>query len=459
MPGAFHGINMASNALRAFQRALDVTGHNISNVNTLGYSRQSIEFKDNDPTQFWSGGVHSLGNGVSVASVNRIRDLFLEQRRLAASGDMGRSMQMADGLSGIQGLFLEPGGSGIADAMDKFFNSWSALASNPNEPSARLQVQQAGATLASRIRSTYSDLRAQFDQTTQTIQDTLTQVQRLSQEVADLNGEIRKKQAEGMEPNDLLDRRDQALREMSSLVDIHTIPQPDGTVNVYMNQLTLVDSAGAVPTPMNFDTSTNTISDATGTFDVRSGKLRSLFETAEQIKVYEGNLDSIANELRTQINSVHATGTNPLGNTGVNFFNDSNPQSGAIDLDLDAAIAADPDAIVSSVTGTPGDGGLALSLSRLRDQTIGALGGKTFGRYFQAMVSDVGTRVAYWESELQTQSAVSDQIDAQVQAVSGVSLDDEMANMLRFQRSYQAAAKALTIFDQIAEDLINMVRR
>jgi flagellar hook-associated protein 1 FlgK len=170
-------------------------------------------------------------------------------------------------------------------------------------------------------------------------------------------------------------------------------------------------------------------------------------------------LDSIANELLTQINSVHATGTNPLGNTGVNFFNDSNPQSGAIDLDLDAAIAADPDAIVSSVTGTPGDGGLALSLSRLRDQTIGALGGKTFGRYFQAMVSDVGTRVAYWESELQTQSAVSDQIDAQVQAVSGVSLDDEMANMLRFQRSYQAAAKALTIFDQIAEDLINMVRR
>lgn len=459
MPGAFHGLNMASNALRAFQRALDVTGHNISNVNTTGYTRQTIEFKDNDPTKFWMGGVHALGNGVTIGSVNRIRDSFLEQRRLGASGDTGKFLQMADSLRNVESLFLEPGGSGVADALDKFFNAWSSLASNPNEPTARMQVQQAGQTLATRIQTTYKALEENVSFTNDSITDTLNQVQSLSQQIGDLNTQIRQKAAEGMEPNDLKDMRDQAVRELGQLVDIHTYEQPDGSMNVFMNQLTLVDSAGAVPTPMTFNTATNTISDASGTYDVRSGKLRALFEASEQIKVYQGNLDSLANNLRTQVNTAHMSGINPLGNTGVQFFNDSVPQSGAIDFALDAAVAADPQAIVTSVTGTIGDGGLALSMSRLRDQSQASLGNVTFGRYFDNMVSDIGRKTEYWEAQVSTQGAMNAQIDQQIQSVSGVSLDDEMANMLRFQRSYQAAARALTIFDQTTEDLINMIRR
>lgn len=459
MPGAFHGINMASNALRAFQRALDVTGHNISNVDTPGYTRQTVEFRDNDPTKFWMGGVHALGNGVTIGSVNRIRDSFLEQRKLQTTGDTGKYLQMADSMRNVESLFLEPGGSGIKDAMDKFYNAWSALSSNPNEPTARMQVQQAGATLANRVRTTYGALNDQLNYTNQAITETLNQVQNLSQQVADLNGQIRHRQSEGMEPNDLMDMRDKAVRELGQLVDIHTYEQPDGTVNVFMNQLTLVDSAGAVPTPMTVDAVQNTISDSNGTYDVRSGKLRALFESAQQIRTYQGNLDSLANEMRTQINSVHSTGVNPLGNTGVNFFNDSIPQSGAIDFNLDPAVAADPQAIVSSVAGTAGDGGLALSISRLRDQASAALGGVTMGRYFDNVVTDVGRKTEYYTAQVKTQLAMNDQIDTQIQSVSGVSLDDEMANMLRYQRSYQAAARALTIFDQMTEDLINMVRR
>ncbi len=459
MPGSFHGINMASNALRAFQRALDVTGHNISNVDTPGYTRQTVEFRDNDPTKFWMGGVHALGNGVTIGSVNRIRDSFLEQRKLQATGDTGKFSQMAESMRNIQSLFLEPGGSGIADSMDKFFNAWSALSSNPNEPTARMQVQQAGTTLANRIRTTYGALGDQLTHTNQTITDTLNQVQNLSNQIAELNGQIRQSMAEGMTPNDLMDLRDKAVRDMGQLVDVHTYEQPDGTVNVFMNQLTLVDSAGAVPTPLTFNTTTNTISNSTGTFDVRSGRLRALFESAEQVKVYQGNLDSLANELRTQINGIHSTGTNPLGNTGVNFFNDSLPQTGALDFDLDPAIIANSEAIVSSVSGNAGDGGLALSMSRLRDQSSASLGGVTMSRYFENMVSDVGRKTEYWGAQVSTQAAMNDQIETQIQSVSGVSLDDEMANMLRFQRSYQAAARALTIFDQMTEDLINMVRR
>jgi len=462
MPSPFHGIDLTSNALRAFQRALDVTGHNIANVNTPGYTRQTVQFSDTDPTLFYQGGVYSLGNGVRISSVNRIRDAFLAQRSLAAGADTGKFAEMANGMTNIQSLFLEPGGSGISDAMDKFFNAFSALASDPNEPTARLQVQQAGSTLANRIRNTYLDLKTQGQNTNDSIVDTLKQVQSLSKTIADLNGQIRQKQAEGATPNDLMDLRDQAVKQLGQLVDITTYDQPDGSVNVYMNQLTLVDSVGAVPTPMTYNTATNQISDGTGTFDVHSGRLRALFESAEQIKSYQGNLDTLANSLRTTINSIHTTGTNPLGNTGVKFFNDSTspaPQTGAIDFDLDPAIAANAQAIATSVTGAAGDGGLALSISQLRDQANPLLGNVTFSRYFSNIVADVGTKAQYWSAQVNTQAAMNNQIDQQIQSVSGVSLDDEMANMLKFQRSYQAAAKALSIFDQTTQDLINMIQR
>lgn len=461
MPSPFHGIGLTSNALRAFQRALDVTGHNIANVNTPGYTRQTVQFSDTEPTLFYQGGVYALGNGVQISSINRIRDAFLAQRSLGAAADTGKFAEMANGLTNVQSLFLEPGGSGIADAMDKFFNSWSALASDPNEPTARLEVQQAGSTLANRIRNTYSDLKSQLDNTNTTITDTLNQVQNLSKTIADLNSQIRHKTAEGAMPNDLLDLRDQAVKQLGTLVDITTYDQPDGGVNVYMNQLTLVDSAGAVPTPMTFNSATNQISDATGTFDVGSGRLRALFESAQQIKTYQGNLDTLANSLRTTVNSVHTTGTNPLGNTGVNFFGDvtsPTPQTGAIDFDLDPAIKANPQAIATSVSGAAGDGGLALSLSQLRDQSNPLLGNVTFNRYFSNLVSDVGTKKQYWDAQVTTQTAMNDQINQQIQSVSGVSLDDEMANMVKFQRSYQAAAKALSIFDQMTQDLINLIR-
>src|SRR4051794_36156576 len=128
MPSSFQGMGITSNALAMFQRALDVTGHNVTNVNTPGYSRQTVEFATNEPTLFYQGGAHMLGNGMSISSVNRIRDAFLDARRLGSQGDTGQLSMTSGGLQRIQSLFAEPGGTGIADAMNQFFNSWSSLA-------------------------------------------------------------------------------------------------------------------------------------------------------------------------------------------------------------------------------------------------------------------------------------------------------------------------------------------
>jgi flagellar hook-associated protein 1 FlgK len=458
MPGPFQGINTMSSALRAFQRALDVTGHNISNVNTTGYSRQSVQFNQADPSHITGINNYFVGNGVSAASISRIQDQFLFMRQVDASSERGRLGSLSDGLNGVQSVMNEPGGASIGDALDRLYNAWSALGSNPNDTVLRQQVQQAGATLSSRVRGMYSNLQSQSAQVDAQIGGSIQQAQNLLQTIANMNQQIRSEQASGGDANDILDARDEAIQALSQIMPVTVQAQQDGTVMLFSGQMTLVDSEGAATIPTTYDAVAGTLTNGSVTYPVRSGSLAGLFQTSQNIKTYQGKLDTLANSMRTQFNSIHATGTTALGATGQNFFNDNIPQSGAIDFDLDVAIKADVRNIATGVSGNPGDGGLALSMSALRDVQIAGLGGKTMGSYFSDLVSGVGQDAATAESYAATSEAIMTQIGQQIQSVSGVSIDDEMANMLRFQRSYQAAAKALSVFDQTTEDLLSMIR-
>lgn len=461
MPGSFFGFDLAARALRGFQRGLDVTGHNIANVNTRGYSRQTVDFTQTEPLTFYANGLQSLGTGVTIGSVNRIRDQFLESRMQDAQAELGKFGQLAASLKEIQGIYNEPGSSGISSALDKFFDSWSALASNPAEAANRLQVRLAGENLAGRIRGAYADLGNSQSNLTIEIGQTTSRISELGQTIDRLNKQIRALGVGGATPNDLLDQRNLALEELSSLVNVTTSAGKDGTISVYISQFTLVDGAGSNELPRTFDAATGMITDGSRGYQIRSGRLAGLFQSLNQANASMAQLDTLANTLRTQVNGLHTTGINPKGTTGIRFFNDAAapPQTGAIDFGLSAEVLADVDNISAGTSGKAGDGGLALSLSNLRSQSIAALGNKTFSLFHSSHVATIGSDLAYYGNTVTTQEAIVEQIDAQRQSISGVSLDDEMTNMLRFQRSYQAAAKVLTIFDQVTEDLLGMVRR
>lgn len=477
MPGPFHGINLVGNALRSFQRAMDVTGHNIANVNTRGYSRQAIDFAQIEPSMYGGASRFALGEGVAITSVNRIRDMFLEGRLNDATGARERFSTLAGHLREIGGVYNEPGDSGISAALDRFFDGWSALASNPAERANRLALQQAGQTLADRIRGAFRDLDGLQVGFQQQVDGTIAQINDLAGRIATLNEQVRQQRALGAEPNDLMDMRDLAVAELATLVNVHTHEGDDGTLTVHSSQFTLVDRAGANAYPSSYDPVSQTVSDSKGTYAVRSGRLLGLFQSITQTRSQMGQLDLIANNLRAEVNALHFTGIDENGNTGVLFFNgppppyppDPNTMTGAIDFDLSAAVKADPGAIASGTTGNAGDGGLALLLSRLRDAPINAktngtsilpgLGGRTFSAYYRDSVSGAGEMERYYSAARDTESAVVSQIEQQQASIAGVSLDDEMASMMRFQRSYQAAARALTVFDQVTEDLIGMLRR
>lgn len=452
---------MMSYALRNFQSALETSGHNVANVNTPGYSRQRVDFAANDPHVFYSQGWKSLGQGVHISQIERIRDLYLDRSLTASNGQLGKFSAATSGLRSIEGVYGEPSDSGIVAAMGKFYDAWSGLGSNPTDPGAKFEVRNAGQVLADRVRGAWQDMDGQASQNKNQIDTLISQVNDLADQISKLNKSIVAASISGQSPNDLLDQRDQAIQQMGSLVNVHTETFQDGTVAVYAAGFAVVDNAGTLPFPTTYDPVAGTVTNGSVTNTVRSGTLAGLFIHSAEIANQQSRLDSLANEFRTAVNTVHMTGQNSIGTTNVRFFNDVTvpPQTGARDFDLDGLVKADIENVMSGVSGKPGDGGLALSLSASRDTAVASLGNKTFSNYMHETVDTLASMISYYSQATSTETAVNSQVSNQIQSVSGVSIDDEMADMVKFQRSYQAAAKALSTFDQMTQDLIGMLNR
>lgn len=462
MPGAFHGLGIATSALRAFQRAIEVTGNNISNANTKGYSRQRIELQSSTPLDFFSTRYSELGTGVSVQSINRAREMFLEARMQSSLGNSGRYSAYADGLRQVEAVYNEPGDSGIANALDQMFNAWSAVASNPSDSASRQQLVNAASLLTSRVRDTYKNLSTLEDQVHQSVTANVESVNNIGARLAQLNGEIRAASVAGGSPNSLLDERDGLVRDLSKLIGVSTTIGSDGTMAVYAGNYPLVLGSDVNNIPNTFDAGSQTFTANGVSFVVRGGEIMGNLSTLQRLASAKSELDTLANTMKTQFNALHSTGTNLLGNTGVNFFKDTvspTPQTGAIDFEVEAAILANPRAIAAGTSGAAGDGTLALQLSQMKETKFAALGNQTIQGFYGSHVSGISKDITFFSAQLDTASAIVNQIDAQQESISGVNIDDEMTDLLRYQRSYQAAAKVLTIMDQVTEDLINMVRR
>lgn len=461
MPGSFFGIGMASQALRGFQRALDTTGNNLANVNTEGYTRQTVEFGQNHPLPIFSSGTKFIGSGMHISSINRVRDGYLDQSFNASNGNHGKFNMLSQAVGQLERIYDEPSDQGISAALDQFFNAWSGLGSNPTDPAARAQVRFAGQNLADRIRGKYAQMSQLSEATATQLNGTVARIDDLAQTISALNKEIVFAQASGGTPNALMDQRDMALQELSGLVDVQKEVFPDGAYVIYAAGFRLVDQQTSYAFPPTFDVATGTFTDGVQTIKPKTGEVTGLLDSLREISGQMSNLDKLANELRSQINTAHRTGITGNGNTNINFFQEdiSDPQSGAIDFDLSAEVKADSGDIAAGLTGAPADGGLARLFAEMRDTQQVNLGNDSFGDYFQGVVSDLGFDGAHFAAAVDTENSIMAQISEQRQAVSGVNLDEEMTNMLRFQRSYQAAAKALTIFDQVTEDLIGMLRR
>lgn len=462
MPSPFQGIETSRRALNAFQRSLDTTGHNIANVNTKGFSRQRADLAVTSPDTYIAGRNINLGTGVNLVQISRARDSFLESRRQSISGDQGRSEANLSMLERVQSSFLDVSGKGISSSLDAFYNSWSSLANDPSSQTNRQQVLAAGRDLSTKVRGAYADLKSTLDSQSKAVTDTIGQIQGYADQIAKLNDQIRANMAGGGMPNDLMDQRDQAVADLAKLVNIDTHVGNDNSMSVFVGSMPLVDQVGARQFPTNFNSATSTVNDGGSiNWPITGGVLKGQFDGLADVTGYMTQLDNLANTIRSQVNNLHLSGVTNSGAAGGYFFSDNatTPILGAANLYMDSTLDANASLLVTGTTSAAGDGSIAMAMSKLRDQNVAGLGNQTTRGYFSTLLAGVGRDITLAQNERDTAYALGEQVDSQIQDVSGVNLDDELANLQQFQRSYQASAKVLSVMDETIGDLINMLKR
>jgi flagellar hook-associated protein 1 len=439
----FMGLETNLRGLLAQQQALDVTSHNIANASTPGYSRQ-VAVLVASPAYAMPGvstapaGAGQLGTGVDVASYQRMRDSFLDVQYRAQSMLQGQAQTTEDGLQQVQLAFNEPTDSGLSSLLSNYWGAWQNLSNNPEDMGTRQALAQSAASLADGFTSLSSQLSTLQSQTGQNVSDTLTEVNSYGAQVAQLNVAISKEEVNGDTPNDLLDQRDELLDKLSAIGNVSTTPGANGSIEVSFGGASLVTDGSS---------STLGESDLTG---LTSGNLEGLITLRDTtIPGYQSQLNTIASTLISKTNAQSTAGFDLNGNTGGAFFTGT----GASDIAVNPAIISNPSLIAASATGAVGDAGNALAIADM--QSTNVIGSSTIDSAYTQLVTQVGSDVQQATNQVDTTTSLVNALQNQRQSVSGVSLDEEMTNLITFQRGYQASARALSAIDDMLDQLIN----
>ncbi|HTR79271.1 MAG TPA: flagellar hook-associated protein FlgK [Gemmatimonadaceae bacterium] len=471
-------LSIARTALDASQMGIQVASHNIANASTVGYTREQVNETANSPQLLPFG---SLGTGVSADNITRIRDAFLDTTYRTASTAAGSADTTQSTLSQIQSVFGEPSTTGLASTLSAFWSSWSELATDPTNPAAQSVVQEQGQQVAQTLNSFASQITS-IDTTTQAaLTQGVTTVNNLLSAIASYNSQIVSAQSGGRSPaNDLLDARDEAMDQLSTLVNFQSVTRSDGTVGVFIGGNTVVDGNDAQqltatngqPASVSIVGMPGTLPNPGGSIGAQLGLLNS---TIPQVMT---QLNSLAQGLVTQVNAIHSTGatfsgTPPVASPAGNFFAETNPPPAGGDpyetaagIQLDPAVAANAGAIAASAgTATgPGDNSVANAIANLQTTTAtftSADGATTFGTmsiddFYQNLVGSVATQVQNSQDNMTVNDTLKSNADSQRQSVSGVSTDEELTAIIQQQSSYTAAARLVTVVDQMMQTLDQM---
>ncbi|BAH37341.1 MAG TPA: flagellar hook-associated protein FlgK [Gemmatimonas aurantiaca] len=477
-------FSIARSALLSHQTALQTISHNVANAETPGFSRQEAVLAANTPVRLYNGNV---GTGVHVATIQRKRDLLLDDNYRSANVLAGNSTMRRDLMQKVEDVFGEPSETGMSNALDQFWNSWSDLSAQPNSLAARAVVQQRGRQLGQLFNDYDTQLTQQRTSNLELLDNTVGRINALASQVAELNTRILASEGNGHVANDLRDMRDLRLDELANVAGTRVVNQPNGTVTVVIGNSTLVEGdtwnkvsaqlEPPVPTPAVPLTDVPVkirLGDSPDRLAPLDGQLSAIVKVLnEDIPATRGRLDAMASQIVTAVNTAHTAGYVFSGNTvpgtaAGNFFEAgtvTNPVR-ASNIKLDNAISADPGKIAASNDANgPTSNGTAQALAALRiaDGTVtwtapnGTTESGSFVGFFRGLVTRLGVDTASANDSAAVAENLVQQAEIRRQSVSGVNTDEELVNMLRVQQSYQAAAKMITAADEMLKTLINLV--
>ncbi len=450
MSGLFQGLEIGKRALLTHQLSMNTIGHNLANVGTPGYTRQRVKVATAMP---WETAQFNIGNGVVVTDIEHIRDNFLTTQYRRENKSLGEWTNKEKTTAQIEAILNEPGDNALSNVMSRFWDAWLDLSNEPESTGARDQLVAETELLVDSFHQLDTQLRTLRDTANKDVVGMVKRINLYAREIANLNRLIVGEELGNQKANDLRDSRDLLIDELSQLVDVTTQEFPNGSTSVYISGLAIVDNADVFELDTRVNPSGKMVvndivwKNTTTTIKVRGGELKGLLDTRDSIVPdYMEKLDNMAASLVEQVNAVHRTGTGLNGLTNLDFFNSS--FTTAATIRLESGIESDPQSIGASLSGKPGDNANALAIHAIRHQLILSGGSATIDEYYNAMIGSIGVEALEAKTYKGNFETLLQQIENSRQSVQGVSLDEEMANMVRMQHAYNAAARSITTIDE-----------
>lgn len=443
--GDFAGLSIGLSSLLAQRRAIEITGHNLANVGTEGYSRQRVELtSDAGPiTPALFARYEGTGMGVRSGTITRLRDQFLELRGYQEHAADSHLRQVQSALSRVEGAFGEPSDTGLAAQIADYWAGWDDVANRPDDLAARSQLLERAETLAASFRRIDTDLAVQRETTVDQLKVVVEEVNVTAARIAELNGTIQSAQLSQLNANDLMDQRDRLVSQLAQQAGVTIRPGDAGTLDVFIGGTALVRGTRA---------ETLAVSDAAGMASITwtkdglpanvSGQAAGMLETVNDVLPrYRAELADVAQTLADETNAVHVTGFDLDGAAGVALF-----VIGPQGIEVNGAVAGQPRKIAAGATPGTLDGSIAREL---------AASGQADAAYRQLVVG-LGVEAQSANRRVEIQSAITSQIDMSRESQSGVNIDEEMTNLVMYQHAYNAAARFVAAVDETLQTLIGM---
>ena len=422
----------------------------MNNVYTEGYSKETPVFAD------------LPGLGVQVETVKRVFSRAYFKRLISENGGNAQLSAYKNVLSQIESLFNDPMGSGLSEAINQFFNSLHDVAVKPGDIAARANFLSVAKTLVGRIRDTYSSLKEIESTSISHLKDVVSEVNRLTEKLAEINKNMLIFKDSPERLNQYLDERDRTLKELSSLIDVKVVYLPDERVRVFTAK-----GFPLVSEERNFKISVEQSSDgvkviANGvdvTDDFKKGKVAGIVSGIKAVEDYETKLNLLVSTFAEKVNQQHEAGYDLYGETGVSLFKSDNGQP--IDASNISLAFEDPKKVAAASDSNylNSDNTNVKALIDLGQETFSELSNLSFSEYYETEIaSSIGTEVKSVDDRLKASQFRLESIEEKVKELSGVNIDEELVNLTKYQRAYQAAARVVTVTDELLQTVLGMVR-
>lgn len=538
MSGIFSTFNTAKRGIFAQQQAINTTSHNIANANTEGYSRQRVQFETTPA--FQKPGVGAIGTGVDISAITRIRDSYLDTQIRYETSIGGEYAAKKDVLEQVEMIFMEPSDTGLNTVMGCMWDSWQELSKSPENSNARTIVRDNSLTFTDQLNHMYEQLETLKNDNINLTEKKVLDVHSVLEQVQNLNDQIFNVTMKGDIPNDLMDKRDLLMDQLSEMVDFTSTEDEFGRVTIKSGgqtilstvggneisqeisvvrnierdsdngtvQITLVrggDSIDGVTTlsmtDEEFDSHSflqegavvftdkawdgSNISDAhLESFDITHGELKGYQSISEEVEGYQNQLDGLARSIAYAVNTLHTNNGEDdtaffVGAEGCADLENINTQNITVNQDIIDDVRKINTG--KALDGSEGDGERALAIAQLRnarlpvqdfiedsasaissikynDDTMTfeeSLGGTTFESYYKDIAAELGISSQQANRMIENQDALTGQLVQRKYSVSGVSLDEEISNLIQFQHVYQANSKVISTLSMMLDTLIN----